>query len=731
MESTMMESASPTATSSTNRGGRPKDWTDPRTRRLVRLYLFTAISIEKILALLGEGDFCPGKDAANKIKHHVLGNDPRWLRPKNEEEERSRVRGLRDSLRGRRNNLAKAAQDAPATENCHEGLSPAHDTRSLGGTTIAMSHRSSGDDLRYVDAPSFPYQPHGSHLDSPYAYIPQEAAPTFLGSRPFGPRDPNRQDSGLTESTDISITSAIREKLSGLSITRAKRVVKVLKRYTFPANAESSAESTTHFQGGEREVDRPGAGHAVPGDFLNDDVLARRQLCAAGCAIHADGFCWCDEVLPTQNVWANGPVPPYPAVNIDMTARDAFGNTAFHRLAASDGVPDFFMHIVSRALSEQNPSVYEKNTACQTFLHVLHTSWFQQGSRLEELVTMLRRDDRFDVYATDVYGRSFYHVMRYHMGTSVRFPGLNFDIARINRRDAFGMRPMDNRASRNFQGMQRTDTIATMSSIRQRNSPPTLNTQVPFSPAFEKEISTNSNLVQVVLDAINTEPQRSVPSEDSLGRNGFHCLAEVRLDLEHKANPSPITPTGKPREQSSKRKFKEEEEVDPVKLRMENRKACYIDSLILAGVDANQYDLQGNTPLMAFVINNADGTKPEKDDGESVIKALVEKAHANMELRNGQGETALHLAAKNGKPIAVRVLLELGANPHTRNSQGLGVLEVLDHLYLATERDDKHNARFQACRAILTTHSDDKDNSGTYAVQHPTVLQEWGVRRQA
>jgi hypothetical protein len=48
------------ATVSTNRGGRPKDWTEPRKRRLVRLYLYTRLSVQNILSLLEEDEFKPG-----------------------------------------------------------------------------------------------------------------------------------------------------------------------------------------------------------------------------------------------------------------------------------------------------------------------------------------------------------------------------------------------------------------------------------------------------------------------------------------------------------------------------------------------------------------------------------------------------------------------------------------------------------------------------------------------
>lgn len=55
-----MNSASPTTSASTNRGGRPKDWTDTRARRLVRLYIYTRLPFDLILKLLEDGLWKPG-----------------------------------------------------------------------------------------------------------------------------------------------------------------------------------------------------------------------------------------------------------------------------------------------------------------------------------------------------------------------------------------------------------------------------------------------------------------------------------------------------------------------------------------------------------------------------------------------------------------------------------------------------------------------------------------------
>jgi hypothetical protein len=52
--------ATSTGTSRTNRGGRPKEWTDPRTRRLTRLYCYTTLKVDEILKVLEDEVWSPG-----------------------------------------------------------------------------------------------------------------------------------------------------------------------------------------------------------------------------------------------------------------------------------------------------------------------------------------------------------------------------------------------------------------------------------------------------------------------------------------------------------------------------------------------------------------------------------------------------------------------------------------------------------------------------------------------
>ncbi|KAI0202600.1 hypothetical protein F4808DRAFT_67199 [Astrocystis sublimbata] len=719
-----MESASPTASASTNRGGRPKDWTDPRKRRLMRLYLYTTLPFQKILDVVEEDEFKPGKDAANKVKNNALGNDPRYLRPKDDEEEKARIRGLRNSLRGRRCRQDKAAREVNGLgvgqNSTTHGLFP--EDASLRGTTVADSYRSSAEEPHQPYPSSHAYQDTtDTDMFTPTTDAASRRIPSFLIWR-----NTSRQDSGLTASTDITIANTLREKLSDLSLDKLKRVAKVFKRYTFPKNIESSRPpDVADFQlpiDPANGVFGFSAAYALPGDYLNPDLAAYQQQCAESQA-HEAGICWCkitEQVSPAQNF-----PPSYIVSNEDLMKKDAFGNTSFHNLAALEGIQEYFLHLVCQCLSRQDLPIRDSNTAGQTFLHVLHDSWFQEGSRLDELIETLR-EKGFDIFACDVYGRNFFHHLRNKRRNSARFPGGQVsDVDRINRRDAFGVRPMDTRSSPNSTYL--AAQYQTMSPISPTFSPggarlvPRINTQT--GTVEDTQLYAHADLLRVVVDAGGPNAQ----IEDSLGRNGFHCLAEVDFCLSP-AIPKPgarTHPRDNPRaspQGHNKRKHDHDKEIDPPKTVVDSPRLSSLRGLINSGVDANQYDKNGNTPLMTFVINSSDATKFEKEETEAVITALVRDAGARLELRNRSGDTALHLAARHGKTFALRMLLVLGANPHTRNAQGLSILQVVDSLYETTESDDKNNARFEASRAILTRSSKD-------AVQNPTLIDEWGVRK--
>ncbi|CAJ2511856.1 Uu.00g074810.m01.CDS01 [Anthostomella pinea] len=732
-----MDSASPTTTSSTNRGGRPKDWTEDRSRRLVRLYVYTRLPFDNILSLLGNEVWKPGKDAANKIKNNLLGNDPRWMRPKDEEDEKRRIAGLKNSRR------AKHCPRRPAQHAARSPDEPLYPKEeSLDGITLAYSDYPSFEPVD--DSPIDPsvygtaathFSPDQDSFPSAYDEMAMPRFAPWLLSR----RNASRQGTGLTNSTDISMSNSIRQKLSSVTPRQAKNALRILKQYTFPTNTDAN-QSSTFSPGAFPDIQfRPrseqfypadvsvigherDSKHAVPGDFLNIELFAQGRLCTAGLFAHDGGSCWCrtrDQVQPTQAIWTRlGNL--LDISNPNLAVKDAFGNTVFHYLA-TEGYQDSFLHLVGEALMRSNLPVYDANTAGQTFLHVLHQSWYQEGSRLDHLLEAIRSTE-FNVLATDVYGRSFFHVLRRNMTDSARFPRLAFDLNLLNRRDAFGEKPMAARASRQdydanqLHTMLRVDTTNAINHGQGNSTQRT--TRVPFDSREDSQLASHCELLKVVTSAMSADlPNPSI--EDASGRNGFHCLAEAKLDL----GPSRTSSAGS--KQPKKRKFSGEEDLpQSPRAKHPSPRLQYLEGLLFYKVDVNHYDKDGRTPLMAFVLHGRDEFRWEKEETENIIQRLV-KSGAKIEARNRQGETALHLSARSGQKLALKVLLDLGANPHVRNARGLSVLEVLDALYYTTDKDGLFNARLEACRAILTGRADEP------AVQGPTVLQEWATSRQA
>ncbi|RYO83799.1 hypothetical protein DL766_001421 [Monosporascus sp. MC13-8B] len=128
-----MEGASPTTTNTStgnHRGRRPKDWTEERTRKLIRLYVYTTLPVGKITNALTDLAWEPGKEVANKWLHTLLGHDPM---PKTPGKQDKRMAGLRACRRGSKDKreLAAALLADADLRSTHEPLSnlPAPDWR--------------------------------------------------------------------------------------------------------------------------------------------------------------------------------------------------------------------------------------------------------------------------------------------------------------------------------------------------------------------------------------------------------------------------------------------------------------------------------------------------------------------------------------------------------------------------------------------------------------------------
>lgn len=107
---------------------------------------------------------------------------------------------------------------------------------------------------------------------------------------------------------------------------------------------------------------------------------------------------------------------------------------------------------------------------------------------------------------------------------------------------------------------------------------------------------------------------------------------------------------------------------------------------------------------MAFILFLPDSA----DDKSKTLLALLEtliRHGARLEARNRLGETALLMAARLGRKVALTLttLLEHGANVHARDVYGRGVLEIVDRTVRRRGRGDVAlYARLEAVRVLLT-----------------------------
>ncbi|KAI1388626.1 ankyrin [Hypoxylon trugodes] len=730
-----MNSASPTTTASTNRGGRPKEWTEPRARRLVRLYVYTKLPFDLILKLLEDELWKPGKDAANKVKNQLLGNDPRWIRPKDDDDEKRRITALRNSRRG-----TKPHQNASASRaSCNIFGSRYPDDDSL---TLAQSNQHSFEGTYAAVIPKQEALDSGIDIRADIPPIGDYDAHHF-SSWIDNDMNTSRQGTGLTNSTDTSMSNSFREKLTTVSRDQAKGAWRVLKQFTFPKDPDLQRGTSFSpvFSPGAQLQTTPkdiqiaegsathgsfSAHYTLPGDFLNTDSFAKRGTCEAEYSPHNTETCWCcvaGSLMPAPTRWPID-ITHFTTHNIGSSEIyrriDDFGNTAFHYLAATSRDRVSFVNLISQALRFSNLPVHHMNTAGQTFLHVLHQSWFDDDFLLDQLLNLLK-DARFDILATDVYGRSFFHLLQNKKQDLARIPAHLFDWNLLKRRDAFGVKPMESRARHlephTTQAIRRTGQMSARSPTKPGFSPALL--EIPSGHGDESRIRPQAELLQIVVDAIKVDSVNSTQpnprSEDSRGRNALHCLAEVELDVHRVEDPI------QDNQRQKKRKYKEEDgELSPMNS-SSVRRLEYLEGILFAGVDVDHYDMQGQTPLMAFIRYRPEDSKFDKESMERVVRRLRD-AGANLEKRNREGETALHVAARSGKKVALKELLQLGANPYARDACGLSVLAAIDELWANTERDGALTARLEACRGIFTSLV-------PCEAQEPTVLQEWGARR--
>ncbi|KAF4993034.1 hypothetical protein FGRMN_6770 [Fusarium graminum] len=709
-----VSSASPSGSNNTTTG-RPPLWTSSSRRKVSRLYLYTTLPLEKIMAVVhakSPDTPVPGKDSAHKTLNAMLNKQPRWLHPKTEEDMARRLDELALSptrTSSTNNSVASPAQTA--------GPIPALNA-------IPTPHLVRHQDARVsLEVPPFnqysqhqPQQVTNRSAAEVQMQQQQEESSTF--------RNFLHRPTFMTSSTDCT-TGTLHRLLHDYPHPYVKTVKRLIKRYTAPLNRRGASLSPISDEEPSvaswlNDRDAPGClpnkPHYLPGDFLCIDEFAKRYTCFPGTEDHMKLSCFCRPIREIGgDAWtaAQGISPA--GMNVLSLAmesgtfddRDQFDHTAFHLMAAK------FMrdYLFQAILSVQDTRVLNaQNTAGQTLLHVLHDFWFEPHNEvlLQQLLDILAQK-RFDFSARDHYGRSFSHILllrdapaelRNHLLGLCRATD-------YQKRDAFNVTPTYAVIPEPSMGISRAYTQA-----MDLDPPAPVSRQDGNTDPYRTfDISKETLLLRSVGEA-----QNNPRFEDSEGRNGLHCLAAAALSKTTVTQKYCLDEDGEPADRKP-RKEKATKDLDSSTGRLSLRYDI-LRHLLETRVDPNHYDINGNTPLMAFVAQ-----LPEDDDykvGPEIIKTLINYG-AQVNARNRAGETALHIAVRCGHKLAVKQLVESGASAYARDAAGRSVLEVADvKMKSLRGHDAAEYAHLEACRAWL---------SGTsgHAVQEPTVLQEWSA----
>ncbi|KAM0279568.1 hypothetical protein ACHAQH_004523 [Verticillium albo-atrum] len=735
--------------------GRPSMWNISGQRKLTRLYTYTTLTMTEIRKVLNalhvsNTEECPGKDSYNKKLSSNLDKQPRWLRPKNNTDAELRVEGLAH---------APIRQYGPKSP-----LTRAH----AYSVSSNVSSRDSVDQAIEIKSSPVVFDTQRTGLGiwpEPWSNQPSLTAAATTGMNyfqadlPVVPGPPIstmsaatllRRSTVLSTSTEMS-SRTLREVLPDLGRNALRLVTRVARQYTMPQVAviaegddpaapprssisESSGSPWSDEDDGSDRL--PTDIRPRPGSFLRLDHQLRQQVgCLPGFEPHDTRSCYChvrDEL--TDEHWVNDRGVSGDAEHVflhglastpNLKARDPFGNTYLHLLAARDGPH----RLITEAIVI-SPDPLATNSAGETFLHLLGTSWYMDTTIMNELVNLLKALERdgHDIYTCDVSGRNVFHILEEKMeNTTVVNRVLHqFENQRFHRRDAFGSAPGAPALIAGHLYAANGDRYTAWSQtppLQEQPFPPAASSaSPPLSDEATVQAHRNARLMEFVRHS-----QAKPLLEDHKGRNGLHCLAAAILSQDTLLAKYNTPPPGSnspgalpnPRKRRLNTPCTDRNLSDASQGRL-NVRADILHNLLMCGVDPNHYANDGITPLMAFVAR-----LPEDGDhkGPVTILEMLIDSGARIEARNRQGETALHVAVRCGRKLAVRTLVKRGANVHARDAAGRSILDVADSRMFRSRNKEKEYSHYEACRAWLSGQE-------AGAVQQPTIAQEWAWRER-
>ncbi|KID85307.1 ankyrin repeat protein [Metarhizium guizhouense ARSEF 977] len=701
---------SPSAVSATIQTGRPSMWSKSAQRKMTRLYVYTTLPLAKIVALVHSHTpgTAPGHESAHKKLNILLDKEPRWLHPKTNEDMDRRITELANSpTRLKSAEYAAFGHSRSTFDNSSISPSPqrleTEDSVSPALFDVSPLHRPA--------ATFTSNQPADGALNfwvSPGARSSMAMSPAEDAADPPHFAKFLRQTTCLSNATS-NTTGSFQRVLSDFSEPYVQTVKRLVKRFTAPMGSRPGlspySEGSSAIETWADEEDCPpefnGRPFPIPSDFLNLDEYQSTGVCYSTHDVHDGRRCLCFMPLDTcvlpwvtrqgltpvgQRLLSNGPREQ------DFGPSDSFGNTVLHFLAARGSY-----QLVERSLRSDlcKSRIEAKNSAGQTFLHVLNASILRNPDHVENLLEIVTARG-YDLHMRDHYGRSFFHLLQAggHPKELIQRVSRRCDGNFYMARDAFGFTPARN-----------------SSTMMDLDEPNVVGLQDSFGPAAftDAGLTKESKLLENVRKAmLNPHLQ------DEEGRNGLHCLAMATLSEASVVNKYHLQSSQ--RDKVTKKGAKPERELDSSSCKLGLRLGL-LSGLLDAGVDPNQHDNNGNTPLMTFVAE-----LPEEDDYKippKILQLLIARG-ANIHARNRRGETALHIAVRCGRKLAMRALFEKGANVHARDSAGRSLLDVADVKMLHCDSDEhmREYAHYEACRAWLSGKG--------LALQGPSVIDEWG-----
>jgi ankyrin repeat protein len=406
----------------------------------------------------------------------------------------------------------------------------------------------------------------------------------------------------------------------------------------------------------------------------------------------------------------------------DLHRKDDFGNSVLHIAAALKKSGYALIGLIDNGVD-----VHTINSAGETFFHLLDESVVKETYFYHMLLEILRSKG-FDFSQRDCLGQTPFHLLMQPWmdksileQTLVQLPFLN--IALPLSRDSFGctvawqlvqagVEEPEIKAAPFYSHKtptvflkpgEYTWSLAKFACVELDARSAGVKTQALQNYGAQTAIQTvadlltyerHADLLRTILRACSS-PQH----EDAAGRNGLHCLAEVSFSL-----PLPESP------------LRDDSDVNATT--KVGKRETYLQDLLKAGVDVNNYDKQGYTPLMAFINHNRDD-----EDDETTEKLLFRlyKAGANIHRRDRLGQSLLHMAVKLGKKAATNFLLNKGANVRARDTAGKGVVALAweaSKKVKTEDPDDPLYAQILLCIDLV---------SRAGGITAPTFLQEWTV----